>query len=180
MHYVKLNDRGAGAMMGDYIRQKGHHRVVFAGVTEADQAVGQDRRQGFVQAFQQNNPGAAVKFIETGFDFMSAYSKGDEILAAAPTAVVCATDNIGLGVLRYLHEQGVAVPDEISVAGFGGYDIGAVTYPALTTIAFDYELVGMRTAQGMLELLAGREMVSDSDLPLFFVERESVRALDSF
>lgn len=68
-------------------------------------------------------------------------------------------------MLRYLHEQGVAVPDEISVAGFGGYDIGAVTYPALTTIAFDYELVGMRTAQGMLELLAGREMVSDSDLP---------------
>ena len=180
VHYVKLNDRGAGAMMGDYIRQKGHHRVVFAGVTEADQAVGQDRRQGFVQAFQQNNPGAAVKFIETGFDFMLAYSNGDEILAASPTAVVCATDNIGLGVLRYLHEQGVAVPDEISVAGFGGYDIGAVTYPALTTIAFDYELVGMRTAQGMLELLAGREMVSDSDLPLFFVERESVRALDSF
>ena len=36
----------------------------------------------------------------------------------------------------------------------------------------------MRAAQGLLELLEGQEMVSDSNLPLFFVERESVRKID--
>ena len=178
VHYVKLNDIGAGRMMGAYIKQKGHQRVVFAGVTPTDQAVGQERRQGFEEAFRENNPAARVIFVETGFDFRAAYSKGDQILAARPTAVVCATDNIGLGLLRYFHEQGIDVPGEISVAGFGGYDIGAVTYPALTTIAFDYEQAGMRAAQGLLELLEGQEMISDSNLPLFFVERESVRKID--
>ena len=69
------------------------------------------------------------------------------------------------------------MPEEISVAGFGGYDVGAVSYPALTTVAFDYELVGMKTAQGMLELLADKPMQSNKDLPLLFIERESVRRL---
>ena len=177
VHYVKINDYGAGRMMGAYLRQMGHKQVVFAGVTETDHAVGIERKQGFIEAFQENNPEARVDFVETGFDFFSAYEKGDEIRALQPTAVVCATDNIGLGVLRYFHERGIKVPEEISVAGFGGYDVGAVCYPALTTVAFDYELVGMKTAQGMLELLADKPMQSNKDLPLLFIERESVRRL---
>ena len=80
-------------------------------------------------------------------------------------------------MLRYFHERGIEVPREVSVAGFGGYDVGAVSYPALTTVAFDYELVGMKTAQGMLDLLSGKNMLSNYELPLLFIERESVRRL---
>lgn len=47
----------------------------------------------------------------------------------------------------------------------------------LRLVAFDYELVGMKTAQGMLELLADKPMQSNKDLPLLFIERESVRRL---
>ena len=177
VHYVKINDYGAGRMMGAYMRQMGHKRVVFAGVTETDTAVGIERKRGFQDAFLSVIPEARVDFVETGFDFFSAYEKGDEIQALQPTAVVCATDNIGLGVLRYFHERGIEVPREVSVAGFGGYDVGAVSYPALTTVAFDYELVGMKTAQGMLDLLSGKNMLSNYELPLLFIERESVRRL---
>lgn len=177
VHFVKINDYGAGRMMGAYMKQMGHKHIVFAGVTETDRAVGVERKQGFLDAFLEQNPEGHVDSVETGFDFFTAYEKGDEIRALHPTAVVCATDNIGLGVLRYFHERGVKVPEEISVAGFGGYDVGAVSYPALTTVAFDYELVGMKTAQGMLDLLANKPMTSNCDLPLLFIERESVRRL---
>ena len=69
------------------------------------------------------------------------------------------------------------VPEDVSVAGFGGYDVGAVVYPALTTVAFDFELVGMNVAQRMLELLEGRLSGDAVSLPFFFVERESVRRI---
>ena len=164
--------------MGVYLRSKGHHRVVFAGVTEADQAVGVERKQGFLDGFCESHAEAVVHFVQTGFDFASAYDKGRDILELQPTAVICATDNIGLGVLRYFHEQGIAVPEQVSVAGFGGYDVGAVSYPALTTIVFDYRLLGMKTAQGLLQLLAGESMVSGCNLPMFLIERESVRTLE--
>ena len=174
---IKIDDWAAGRMVGAYLRQMGHRHAVFAGVTQTDKAVGVDRRQGFVEAFCEDRPEARVDFVETGFDFLSAYNKGAAILELAPTVVVGATDNISLGVLRYLHERGIQVPEQISVVGFGGYDVGAVVYPALTTVAFDYELLGMKAAQYLLDLLAHHAGEENMTLPLFFVERESVRNL---
>ena len=174
---IKIDDWAAGRMVGAYLRQMGHRHAVFAGVTPTDKAVGIERKQGFIEAFCEDRPEARVDFIETGFDFLSAYNKGAAILEMAPTVVVGATDNISLGVLRYLHERGIRVPEQISVVGFGGYDVGAVVYPALTTVAFDYELLGMKAAQYLLDLLAHRDVEENMTLPLFFVERESVRNL---
>ena len=177
IHYIKIDDYGAGRIMGKYMREKGHRRVVFAGVSETDRAVGIDRKQGFIEAFCENLPEASVAFVETGFAFEHAYAKGAEIMSFQPTAVVCATDNIGLGMLRYLHEHKLRVPGQVSVTGFGGYPVGAVAYPGLTTVQFDYEFLGEQAARGLLRLLAGEEMLSDSGLPLNFIERESVKAI---
>lgn len=173
--YVKFNDEKAGRMMGTYLSQKGHKKVVFLGVNEKDKAVGVERKQGFCEAFIKNNSEAQIHYVETEFSFKSAYSSGDKVLQFNPTAVVCATDNIGLGILRYFHEMKIRVPEQISVTGFGGYAIGAISYPALTTIAFDFEVAGMKTAQGLLDLIDGKTVESQDDLPLLFTERESVR-----
>ena len=174
---IKIDDYGAGHMMGAYLRGQGHNRAVFAGVTETDTAVGIERRKGFVDGFTEGEEDATVDFVQTGFDFLSAYNKAADILACKPSVIVGATDNISLGILRYLHERGIEVPKEVSVTGFGGYDVGAVVYPALTTIFFDYELVGMKAAQFLLDKLSGKEEHEDLSMPLLFVERESVRNL---
>lgn len=174
---VKIDDYGAGHMMGAYLRSQGHTRAVFAGVTETDTAVGIERRRGFVEAFTEGETEATVDFVQTGFDFLSAYNKASDILSCKPTVIVGATDNISLGILRYLHERGIRVPQDVSVTGFGGYDVGAVVYPALTTIFFDYELVGMKAARFLLDKLAGKHEQENLSMPLLFVERESVRNL---
>ncbi|MCR5439166.1 MAG: LacI family DNA-binding transcriptional regulator [Selenomonas sp.] len=175
--FVKIDDEAAGRMMGAYLRQMGHKHAVFAGVTEQDTAVGIDRKRGFIDAFKAGRFGAKVNFIETGFDFLSAYNRAEDVLRCKASVVVGATDNISLGILRYIHERGIRVPEEISVVGFGGYEVGAVVYPALTTVAFDYELVGMKAAQYMLDLLREEPVQENMEMPLFFVERESVRNL---
>ena len=175
--FVKIDDEAAGRMMGAYLRQMGHKHAVFAGVTERDAAVGIDRKHGFMEAFKAGRFGAKVDFIETGFDFLSAYNRAEDVLRCKASVVVGATDNISLGILRYFHERGIRVPEEISVVGFGGYEVGAVVYPALTTVAFDYELVGMKAAQYMLDLLREEPVQENMEMPLFFVERESVRNL---
>lgn len=171
---IKIDDYKAGKVLGEYFKDKGHKRVVFAGVTEDDKAVGIERKNGFIDAFKENNEKADVHFIETGFSFKKSYEMGAEILKYHPTAVACATDNICLGVLRYLHENNIKVPEEVSVAGFGGYEISSVTYPALTTVEFDYELTGEKTAEGILQLIDGKEIDRDSEIPLRLIERESV------
>nr|WP_312291551.1 LacI family DNA-binding transcriptional regulator [Clostridium chromiireducens] len=177
INYIKIDDYEAGKMMGSYFTAKGHTNIVFIGVNEWDKAVGVDRKNGFFDAVKEGNPESNIQFIETDFSFISAYNKGEEVLKYKPTAIVCATDNICLGILRYLHENNIKVPDEISVAGFGGYDIGSVSYPTLTTVAFDYELIGIKAAQGILDLIEGRELKENNDTSLKLIERESVRGI---
>lgn len=172
--YVKVDDARAGEIMGVYIAAKGHRRVVFLGVNACDAAVGIERKQGFSEAMRAHAPGCRVDFVETGFSFDEAYARGAEALGKRPTAVVCATDNIALGMLRYLREREIRVPEEISIAGFGGYDVGAVSYPALTSVAFDYEAVGNLAARGILDLIGGKPFRSALVPPLALIERESV------
>jgi LacI family sucrose operon transcriptional repressor len=177
INYIKIDDYEAGKIMGNYFKSKGHRNIVFLGVNEWDRAVGIDRKNGFIEAVKENNPRCKVQFVETDFSFISAYNKASEVLQYEPTAIVCATDNICLGILRYLHENNIKVPNEISVAGFGGYDIGSVSYPTLTTVAFDYELIGMKAAQGILDLIEGKELEENNDASLKLIERESVREI---
>lgn len=172
--YIKVNDFGAGRLLGDYMRRMGHTRVVFVGVTEKDRAVGVERKDGFIEVFTRGNRGASVNFVETSFGFSAAYEKSGEILACRPSAVVCATDGLAFGVMRALHENGIAVPDEVSVAGFGGYDMGVVTYPPLTTVAFDFEALGRRAAKMLLQMLSEEIVESVSDFPAELIERKSV------
>jgi LacI family sucrose operon transcriptional repressor len=55
--------------------------------------------------------------------------------------------------------------------------VGAVVYPSLTTIFFDYELVGMKAARFLLDRIALKDELENLTVPLLFVERESVRNL---
>jgi LacI family sucrose operon transcriptional repressor len=176
-NYIKIDDYEAGQIMGNYFKSKGHMNIVFLGVNEWDKAVGVDRKKGFVDAMEQNNSECNIKFVETDFSFTSAYNNTSKALEYKPTAIVCATDNICLGVLRYMHENNIRVPEEISVAGFGGYDIGTVSYPTLTTVAFDYELIGIKTARGILDLIEGKELQENNEASLKLIERESVKSI---
>ncbi len=187
---IKVDDYAAGHLMGAYLRQLGHRHAVFAGVSESDKAVGCERKQGFLDGFGVQTaydvlagaPAAAaeeacVGFVETGFDFLSAYDKTAAMWAAQPSVIVGATDNISLGILRYLHKRGLYVPEAVSVTGFGGYDVGAVVYPALTTVAFDFELVGMKAAQAVLDGLHDEPLNLGGPAPMHLIQRESVRDL---
>lgn len=176
-NYIKIDDYEAGKIMGNYFKEKGHRDIVFLGVNEWDKAVGVDRKQGFIDSFKEDYTKCNIKFVETDFSFKKAYEKAEEVLKYKPTAIVCATDNICLGILRYLHENNIKVPEEVSVGGFGGYDIGSVSYPTLTTVHFDYELIGEDTAQGILDLIEGKEIEKNHKQPLTLLERESVKEL---
>lgn len=175
VNYIKIDDYTAGKIMGKYIKEKNHKHVVFLGVSEKDKAVGVDRKKGFIDGFMDE--GSKVDFVETDFSFYGGYKKAEEAFNLKPTAVICATDNICLGALRYFHENGIKVPDQISVAGFGGYDIGTVSYPSLTTVGFDYYDIGFKAAQKMLDLIEGKEVSEESVSDFKLIERESVKKI---
>jgi DNA-binding LacI/PurR family transcriptional regulator len=59
-----------------------------------------------------------------------------------PTAVLCVNDYMAIGVLRELRDQGLRVPDDVSVTGFDNIQLSEFLYPALTTINVPRRRIG--------------------------------------
>jgi LacI family transcriptional regulator len=55
-------------------------------------------------------------------------------LSPRPTAILAATDTIAIGLIHAAYELGVAVPDQLSIAGFDDIPFASATVPGLTTV----------------------------------------------
>lgn len=83
--------------------------------------------------------------------------------AELPTAVMCSNDLSAIGFIARASELGFRVPEDISVAGFDGIELGTYVRPALTTIATSPRLIGQEAARMLLRSIAG-EAVADVDI----------------
>jgi len=56
-------------------------------------------------------------------------------IADTPDAVVCATDDIAIGCMKFLLERGIKIPDDMAVSGFNGISMLSTYSPSITTVA---------------------------------------------
>ncbi len=86
----------------------------------------------------------------------SGYRAGQEIARHREiTAVFVANDQMSLGVLQALHQAGLNVPRDVSVAGFDDLPESGFFQPALTTVRMDFTELGRRCVRRLLELIQG-------------------------
>jgi DNA-binding LacI/PurR family transcriptional regulator len=86
----------------------------------------------------------------------SGYAMGQTLAENADVrGVFVANDQMALGVLRAFHERGVRVPDDVLVAGFDDIPEAAYFTPPLTTIRQDFDAVGRKSMDLLLEQIAG-------------------------
>lgn len=173
VNYIKIDDIEVGRILGQYIKEMGHKDIVYLGVSEDNKAVGVERKEGFFSAF--NGEKCNIQFVETGFSFQTSYEKGEEVMKYNPTAVVGATDNIILGFMKYAFERGYSIPEDISVAGIGGYNVSTVTHPSITTVEIDFEKLGKKATNLIISSIEEKETDEDKSIPIKLIKRESVK-----
>jgi DNA-binding LacI/PurR family transcriptional regulator len=108
----------------------------------------------------------------------SGYELGSR-LAADPsvTAVFVANDQMALGVLRAMHEQGRRIPADVSVIGFDDIPEAAFLLPPLTTIRQDFLELGNRALRLMLQTIeAGDGQLHGSSVEPELIVRASTGA----
>jgi len=90
--------------------------------------------------------------VSGGWEAAAGYEAGLR-LAADPevTAVFCANDELALGLIRAMHEQGRRVPRDVSVVGFDGLAVGEYSFPPLTTVRQDFKRHGREMVGLVLE-----------------------------
>ena len=77
-------------------------------------------------------------------------------LSPRPDAVLCVNDVIAAGVLLALQREGLHVPDDMAVAGFGNFDFARHLNPALTTVDIPRHGIGRRAAEILLDRVEGK------------------------
>ena len=72
-------------------------------------------------------------------------------------SVICANDLLAAGVLRFLSDKNIKVPEQVSVVGIDNTDLADLLNPAITSIDFKAEYRGELASKFMIERLANPE-----------------------
>ncbi|WP_323990130.1 LacI family DNA-binding transcriptional regulator [Nguyenibacter sp. L1] len=178
---VGYSNREAGRMAARHLIALGHRRIGALGA-EGDGLScdhrGGERLDGFAEALREAGLSDALvlRMGNPPVSFTHGARAMGHLLDRAPKvqAVFAVSDLVGVGALMECHRRGVRVPEDMSLIGFGGFEIGRQVVPALTTVAVDFRAIGERTGRMVLDLLAGRRDVPRIvDLGVTLVRRET-------
>lgn len=68
-----------------------------------------------------------------------------------PDAIVCANDQMAIGVLRTLSDRGIRIPEDVAVVGFDDIFSASLTDPPLTTVNQPMRKIGERGCDRLIE-----------------------------
>jgi LacI family transcriptional regulator len=151
------NRSGSAALVNHLITDHGRQRLFYLdgppGVSDAQQ-----RRLAFDEVLHAH-PHCQLAGSYTGlFSVQSGEEAGAKLLAeygeALPDALVCANDQMAIGVLQALARAGVRVPEDIAVVGFDDIYPGSLSHPPLTTVHQPMGLLGERACARLLDRIA--------------------------
>jgi DNA-binding LacI/PurR family transcriptional regulator len=112
---------------------------------------------------------------QSGWNIDEAYETAKILLAERHdfTAIVAGSDIMAIGILRALTEEGLRVPDDVSLVGFDDVELAQYTNPPLTTIRQDRVAMGRGAVQRLIDLIEGTGEVSPLIIPTQLVVRKS-------
>ena len=92
------------------------------------------------------------------------------------TALFCISDRLALGACRAFTERGLHIPNDISVAGYDGLEMGRYYNPMLTTISQPLDMIARETIRLLFDIIAGESSHQHIIFPAELVEGESTKA----
>lgn len=160
---VAIDNVGGAHAATSHLIGLGHRNVAMvAGPMENSDAV--ERMRGFRQALVDHDldPDAAL-VVPGDFHERSGYEAARALTMGRkrPSAVFAANDNMAIGLLSALSEQGLHVPRDLAVVGFDNQKATRYLNPSLTTVDVDAHAIGRRATSMMLERLRATEESAD-------------------
>ncbi|WP_248758697.1 LacI family DNA-binding transcriptional regulator [Pseudarthrobacter sp. SSS035] len=144
-------DLATGAQIAvEHLLGHGHTNIGLAMGTNVGNEI-DGRELGWLKALKEaglpEGPIARSDFTREG-----GYEAGKRLLASAnrPTAIFSSSDMQAVGILRALHEAGVAVPGDIALTSFDGSAEAEYTWPGLTTVEQPVREMAVAAVDGIL------------------------------
>ncbi len=154
---IALNNRLGAATATRHLIELGHRHIAFI---SSDHAIEDStlRQQGYQDGLHDAGLVADPELVESGPPneeggeqaMLNLLAKGVRV-----TAVVAYNDAMAAGAISVLADNGLRVPEEVSVVGFDDIIYARYLRPKLSTMRYPIELMASQAAKLALQLAAG-------------------------
>ena len=174
LHGVRADDVAGGILATSHLLELGHRRIAYVGRgrTPAPSAHVAGYRAALgaagirIDRAVVSHPATDARVARSVHALLG--------LAEPPTAFVAADDALALAVTGAAAAQGVAVPRELSVVGWGNSPVAAVADPAMTSVWQRPQQLGAEAFAMLLALIeSGADAPREVALPAELVVRAS-------
>lgn len=174
---VSTDDESGAQAAVEHLLKLGHRNIgILGGYMEKSHAA-HTRYKGCEKAFAEQGmklePGR--QYRSAFFSMEEGYHAMEQLFEQMPdlTAVFAMADVLAVGAIRAVRDRGLRVPEDVSVMGFDGIELGNYLSPRLTTVRQARERIADRSLEILLSDIAGERPAVHELLPFDIVEGES-------
>lgn len=174
---VSTDDEAGAFEAMEYLFRLGHREIgVLGGYVDKSRAA-HTRYQGCRKAFQAHGMRLQTDrhYCPAFFSMEEGYRAMNRLLDQMPelTAVFAMADVLAVGAIRGIRDRGLRVPEDISVIGFDGIELGKYLSPRLTTVRQEEERIADRSLEILFSCIDGEQQAVHELLPFEIVAGES-------
>ena len=175
---VTIDNYEATEVMMKYLNSKNHSKILYITQEKDKERTIESLK---ISAYEKTMESMGLKPIILSIDgrtIEEGYNSGpmvkDLIDEQGISAVFCCQDEIAIGLINYLYDNNIKVPEDISVVGYGDISLASIYRPTITTIREPYYDLGAVAIRSLLKKLSGETTGEQTiRLPIQLLERES-------
>jgi len=178
---VGTDDRQAARCAMDALIAMGHRNFAIVGGDREKSEISRLRYEGCMDSLRRNG----IEFDETRgyrgvrFSCQAGYDATQQMIAEGYsfTALFAVADVMAIGAIRALYNNGLRVPQDVSVMGFDGLPLGSFLVPQLTTIVQPVQQLAQRSVDMLISAIEDGGEAKHETVPFTLHQRESSRAI---
>ena len=178
---VSSDDKLAGKMAIEHLISLGHRKIAIIAGDHPYSDIGRLRYEGAMEAFREHgiafDPETDCETVryscQDGYDAAQRLLQRDRDF----TAIFAMSDVMAVGAIRGLRDEGKHVPEDVSVVGFDGVELGEFFIPRLASISQNVEALADRSFRMLLENIEENTAAHYEILPVSLLDRESAQSI---
>lgn len=183
---ISVDDEKESYKMVNRLIQLGHQKIAILSAVSADESIGKLRLAGYKRALRINGISIDEGLIRPmradmeQYSMQNGYTVTKQLLDGKKefTALYAISDMMAIGACKAIIDSGKKIPEDYSVAGFDGIELGSYYNPSLTTISQPVEKMARATVKLLFEILAEKGVHQHVLVPAELLERESTRKIN--